>query len=260
MTPSTELHERFAGWLSARLPGAADDPPRDLALHAAGCNRCLRAAAAIDTLGAIDVGAAAPPSLYAERIHRGRGRFVQLARYATAGAALVLLAGSVAIGSSWLGERRQTDSAEQPATPAEGILGGVPSATLGVRSSAKPSASPSEQQSGSPEPSAAISAETTVAPLATQPPAYQPPPPPPTAEPTTDPTATAAPTPGPTPTPAPATPTPEPTPTPTPTDTPTPTPTPEPPDDCADGIDNDDDTFIDGLDPGCIATGNEIDA
>jgi hypothetical protein len=31
-------------------------------------------------------------------------------------------------------------------------------------------------------------------------------------------------------------------------------------DDCEDGIDNDLDTFIDLLDPGCTLTGNEADA
>jgi hypothetical protein len=60
--------------------------------------------------------------------------------------------------------------------------------------------------------------------------------------------ATPAPTARPTtaPTPIPATPTPVPTLAPTPI-----------PDDCEDGLDNDGDSLIDTLDPGCALTGNE---
>jgi len=68
--------------------------------------------------------------------------------------------------------------------------------------------------------------------------------------------------PAPTPT-QPPTPTPAPTldPTPAPTPEPTPDPTPDPPtSNCADGIDNDHDLLIDGLDPGCILDGDELSA
>ncbi|HET6379957.1 MAG TPA: sigma factor-like helix-turn-helix DNA-binding protein [candidate division Zixibacteria bacterium] len=78
--------------------------------------------------------------------------------------------------------------------------------------------------------------------------------------PTPEPSASAAPVPSGTPTAQPdpttaptATPTPEPS-TPEPTPTPEPSTTPEPPatGECADGIDNDDDGFLDLLDPGCL--------
>ena len=39
-----------------------------------------------------------------------------------------------------------------------------------------------------------------------------------------------------------------------------PAPTPSTADDCADTLDNDDDGFVDELDPGCILSGNEADA
>ncbi len=207
MTPSTELHDLFAGWLSARQPGAADDPPRDLALHAAGCDRCLRAASAIDTLSAIDVGAAAPPPLRAEPIRWTEGRLVRLARYATATAALVLVAASVAIGSSWLNERRPTDAVEVRSSPAGDILAGVPSPTARARSGTKASTTSSPQPSASAEPSGST-ADETEAPFTTPQPTFQQVPPTPTV-----PTAP--------PTPPPPTATPEPTPTPTPEPTPT---------------------------------------
>ena len=257
MTRSLELHDRFADWLSARAGGAAEDPPRDLALHAAGCERCLRTAAAVDTLGAIDVGAAALPPVRVDVMGDNHGRLLRLARFAVAGAALVLVAGSVAIGSSWLGSVRPTDSADQRGTQGEGVLAGVPSATVSPRPTGTPG--PSTSASGRPSSSARASDLPTDDPAAPtfvipQPTDQPPPPPPPTAAPTVAPSVTPAPT-------RTAAPTPPPTPLPTPTPTPIP-PTPTPtltPDDCADGIDNDGDTLIDGLDPGCLS-GNEADA
>jgi hypothetical protein len=250
MSRTPELHDRFADWLAARVSGADDDPPRDLALHAAGCERCLRSATAIDTLDRIDVGLAAPPPLRAEPVRRGSIRRAQVARYAVAGAALVLLAGSVAIGSSWLGERRSTESSEVRGSPPEGVLAGVPSPTLRVRVSPTPTTKPSERPSGSAEPSESPSEDGPAPSFATPQPTSQPfPPPAPTAAPTftAQPTPTVAPTPLPTPTP-----TPEPTPSPTPTPTPEPTPAPE----CSNGVDDDGDTLIDfgiGGDPGCTS-------
>lgn len=49
---------------------------------------------------------------------------------------------------------------------------------------------------------------------------------------------------------------------PSPEPTPTPTPTPDESilDDCANGIDDDGDTFVDGDDPGCALDGNEASA
>ncbi len=250
MTRNPELHELFSEWLSARESDAAEDLPRDLALHAAGCERCLRSASAIDTLSVIDVGAAEAPPLRVVAVG-GRGRMLLVARYAVAAAALVLVAGSVAIGSSWLESVRPTDSAGPRPTSGEGVLAGVPSAIATSTPSQKPSASPSERESPSADPSQAPT-EVGAAPTFIIPaPTYQaPPPPPPTTGPTVAPSSTPPP---PTATPIPTSP---PTPIPTPPPTPTPTAT---PDDCEDGIDNDGDTFIDALDPGCALTGNEAD-
>jgi hypothetical protein len=258
MTRSPELHDRFADWLMARPAGGADDPPRDLALHAAGCERCLRSAAAFDTLDAIDVGAAALPPLRFDALRDDRG-LLRLARFAVAGAAVVLIAGSVAIGSSWLSSVRPVDSAERSMTPGEGVLAGVPSATVSPRPTraATTTPSPSRKPSASERPSGAPTDDPEAPTFANPEPTYQPPStPPPTAMPTRAPSPTAAPTRTAAPTSTPA-PTPVPTPPPTPVPTPTPSPT---PDDCDDGIDNDGDTFIDGLDPGCVLSGNEIDA
>ena len=217
MTRKPELHELFADWLSGRESDAAEDPPRDLALHAAGCERCLRSASAIDTLSVIDVGAADAPPLRVAAIDE-RGRLLRVARYAVAATALVLVAGSVAIGSSWLGSVRPTDSTGLGPTPSEGVLAGVPSAT--TRS---PTPTPSASPSGRPSPSARASesptdepaAPTFVIPVPTDQP---PPPPPPTAAPTVAPSAAPPP---PTTTPIPTSP-----PTATPTLPPPPTPTP----------------------------------
>ena len=259
MTRTPELHERFAGWLAARSAGSDEDPPRDLALHAAGCDRCLRSAAAVDTLQAVDVGAAALPPLRIDAIRDERGGLLRVARFAVAGAALVLVAGSVAIGSSWLGGVRPSDSADQRTTPGEGVLAGVPTATVTPRPT--PTATTTPSPSRRPSASASASEEPTEEPVA---PTFANPQP--TDQPPSTPPPTAVPTGAPSPTPAPtrtAAPTSTPAPTPVPTPPPTPAPTPTPsltPDDCADGIDNDDDTFIDGLDPGCVLSGNESDA
>ena len=121
MTRNPELHELFSEWLSAREHDAAEDLPRDLALHAAGCERCLRSASAIDTLSVIDVGAAEAPPLRVVAVG-GRGRMLLVARYAVAAAALMLVVGSVAIGSSWL-EQRPSDRLRRPAPD---VRGGCP--------------------------------------------------------------------------------------------------------------------------------------
>lgn len=219
MTQGLELHELFSEWVSTRGIEGAGDPPRDLALHAAGCERCLRSATAIDTLGAIDVGAAPPPPVRVAPAD-DPWRFLGVARYAVAGVALVLLAGTVAIGSSWLGSVRPTASTTLRSTPGEGVLAGVPSAIVTPTPSQTPSTSPSTRESPSADASSAPT-EVAVAPTIVIPaPAYQPPPPPP---------PTTAPTLAPTATPIPPTATPIPTSTPTvaPTASPTPTPTPD---------------------------------
>lgn len=219
MTRNPEVHELFAEWLSARERDAAEDPPRDLALHAAGCERCLRSASAVDTLSVIDVGAADAPPLRVVPLD-DRGRLLRVARYAVAAAALVLVAGSVAVGSSWLGSIRPTDATAMRPTPGEGVLAGVPSATISPTPTQRPSASPSKRLSPSARASDPPTNEqvtpTFVAPVPTDQP---PPPPPPTTAPTVAPSATPPP---PTATPIPTSP-----PTATPTPPPTPTPTPD---------------------------------
>ena len=136
MSRTPELHERFAGWLTARASGDDDDPPRDLALHAAD-------ASAASNPPTRSTRSTASTSAWPRRrpfeptpVRRGSVAWVQVGRYAVAVAALVLVAGSVALGSSWLGDRRSTDSGELRATPPEGVLAGVPSPTVGSRLSA----------------------------------------------------------------------------------------------------------------------------
>ena len=116
-----------------------------------------------------------------------------VARYAVAAAALVLVVGSVAIGSSWLESIRPTDSAGPRPTSGEGVLAGVPSAIATSTPSQKPSASPSERESPSADPSQAPT-EVGAAPTFIIPaPTYQaPPPPPPTTGPTVAPERNAA--------------------------------------------------------------------
>ena len=241
-----ELHDRFEDWL---VGGAEGEPPRDLALHAWSCDDCLRAVAAIESLQAIDVGAAPLPPLsdVAERSRR-----LGVARLAVGGLAAVLLGVSFALGASGL-LRPATPAADAPATrvAAEGVLFGAPTADPTATSSPSDVPSPTESLTPIPSPTAPPAPIPAPAQPAAPPPAPPPPPPPP---PTPAPTAapTAAPS-TPVPSAAPTTP----PPTPTPTLEPSPTPS---PDDCEDGIDNDGDTFVDLLDPGCVLTGNEPDA
>lgn len=255
MTRTREPHERFAEWLAARGNRADEDPPRDLALHAAGCERCLRAATAMDTLRLIDVGAVTLPPLRVVVNGDGCGKLVRVARYAVAATALVLLAGSMAIGSSWLGAIRPTDSTGLRPTTGEGVLAGVPSTSATPR----PTPTASASLSARPSPSARASdapADDPAPTFANPDPTFQPPPPPPpTVAPTVAPSATPVPT-------RTAAPTPTSPPTPIPTSTPPPpTPTPTPTlDDCEDGIDNDGDLLVDGLDPGCVLDGDEVSA
>lgn len=235
MSRTPELHERFADWLTARSAGSDEDPPRDLALHAAGCALCLRSAAAVDTLDAIDVGAAAPPALRIDA-NPERGKLLGVARFAVAGAALLLVAGSVAIGSGWLSGIRQGDGTADRTTPGEGILAGVPSATVAPSptSTARTTPSPSRDASPSARTGDDPSDEPVAPTFANPQPTDQPPT---TAAPTAVPTGAPSPTPAPTRT---ATPTSTPAPTPVPTPPPTPTPTPVP--------DTDGDGVPDGVD------------
>ncbi len=251
-------HDRFRSWLT---DGGVAELQRDVALHASACDDCLRLAAGLDALTAVNAGAAgAPPRL--ARPMRSPVIGTAIARTAAGIAAVGFVAVATAIGVGSLippggGELAEIEATPQ-STPAEGVLGGVggaPDAT------ATPTGVPTASATGSPSatasPSASFSADSTASPpagtsAAAQPtpgpvtPPFQtaaptprptavvitPPPPTATTAPTTAPTAipttapTAAPTTAPTAAPTPA-PTPAPTAAPTPAP-PTPTPAPTP--------------------------------
>lgn len=232
----TELHELFGDWVEG---GAQETLQRDVALHASGCDECLRLAAALDALRTIDLDGARLPSL------RGAAVPVQTSLAPEIGG---LTAGLVALGLlvvavvNWAGPPDEPGSG--PRSPragfGEGIMGGGPSPSL----LSSPEAADAPEPTSSPTRAApADDSSTTPTPIASKvapagPPlptiAAEPPPlitsrPSPTAPPATPiPTGTPAPTPAPTARPSPTpTQTPKPTPTlsPTPTQTPTPTPT-----------------------------------
>jgi hypothetical protein len=239
-----DLHERFVDWLA---DGAEGEPPRDLALHASSCEDCMRAVAAIESLRAIDVGAAPLPPL--RRVAQGRPRPFAIARVTVGALAVILLAASVVIGASGL--FRATPPADEPASTAGDVLAGVPLDDRRDRRATDtptPSPSPSASPTPSPSPTDAPSVEEATAAPPPPAPRTEAPQPPPTAAPQ-PPAPTVAPA-----TPAPPPPTPVPT-APPPSITPSPTipePTPTPAPQCSDGIDNDSDGLIDfPLDLGC---------
>lgn len=254
-----ELHDRFNDWLAA---GAEGEPPRDLAVHASGCDACLRSLAAIDSLQAIDIGAASLPPL-GMVAPAARDSLSRTLRYAVGTVAVILLGGSVAIGASGLLRPAPLGSDQEARSPGEGVLAGVPSASA---TSQTPSPTPSASAKDSPAPSASATDEPPTAVLPTAAPQVLPHSTPgpqplgtprPTAAPTRTPTPTAAPTATPIVTPPPPTQSASPSivvPTPTPTLEPTPTAAPTPTPQCSDGIDNDEDLLVDfPLDPGCTA-------
>ncbi|MDQ3345158.1 MAG: hypothetical protein M3473_02515, partial [Chloroflexota bacterium] len=51
-------HDRFQLWIAE---GGRDELARDVAIHASGCASCLGAAAAVDAMSVIDLGAAPTP-------------------------------------------------------------------------------------------------------------------------------------------------------------------------------------------------------
>ena len=222
------LHERFGAWLADGAPG---DPPRDAALHASGCETCLRRAAALDALSTIDFGLAPmPPVRVAGR--PASSSVLPASRAAVGVTAVVLLAVATGVlAGSWFDDRSQAGGGTTLVVPSpsldenEGVLGGTggptdtPTASPGT---------PSPKPSATPEEIADPAGDVTPAPADPDPPAPPPPdtPAPPAPPPTTQPpTPTSAPTPAPTPMPT-ATPSPEPTPVPTSEPTPTPSPTP----------------------------------
>lgn len=266
---TTDPHERFAGWLAA---GAADDPPRDLALHASACNECLSRAAAVDALSSVDPGVAPEPPLHVGVAPRRTG-LVPVARAAAGFATLGLLgAAMIVAANALLVDRSQGGTAgESDASPVEGVLGAAfePTQTPEAASaSPSPSDEPSDEASPEPTPSPQTSrAPTQIGPA---PPAVtipagtpRPTPAPPTSGPTRAPSTMPTPSPDPAPT---STPTPVPTPTPPPTPPPTPTPEPTPSEpsassaaSCTNGVDDDGDLLVDQLDPGCVLGSKESD-
>ncbi|HET8777388.1 MAG TPA: hypothetical protein VFN76_06980 [Candidatus Limnocylindria bacterium] len=226
-----ELHDDFDAWIAA---GAREDLPRDVALHASGCEACQRLAASFDALLAIDLGLAPPPPLRAAPLGLSSAP-VRLARSAAAAVAVMLVIGAGAIvGANALRPPDAVSVVDPSPSPrqAEGVLG----AAAGQSGPAAPTLTSSASVSASA--SASVRASPTASPTATPRPVAGAPrplptmgggPPPASATPATpSPTATLASTPTPTPEPLPPTPTPTPTPSPTPTPEPTPTPTPTP--------------------------------
>lgn len=236
----TELHQRFHEWLLAGAPG---EPPRDAALHASACDRCLGDAAAMDALLAVDVAGAGMPLLLAGPPRPMRSAGVRALRAVGGVTAVGLLVLAAMIGAGALRENTGAPgiaTAPTGSPDGEGILAGGPSFTPAASAdaaSATASADPSALTSGEPTASE-VAGEATP----TLPPFVAPPPPAITPGPTTaiTPRPTTAPTPvptivpteSPTSTPSPtvaATPTPTPVPTIVPTEPPTPPPSEEPP-------------------------------
>jgi hypothetical protein len=198
-----DLHARFGAWLES-----GEELPRDLAVHASGCDRCLPLAAGYDALRAIDVGLAPEPPMLLEE--GGEAALLGPARAAAGLASLALVGAAVVLGTGML---RPSPGANGVATAsttpfAEGILGGVP---------ATPTVAPDD--TATPSPAGSPSPEPTPVPDA--------PTPAPTAAPVLTPVATPRPTPVPTAVPTPVT-TPPPTASPTATAVPTGTPAPTP--------------------------------
>ncbi len=214
-----EVHDRFDAWLIAN--GDAE-LPRDVAMHAAGCERCMDRAAAIDALLAVDVGAAAAPLW--ESVERD-GHPV-MARIVAAGAvgALAVAVAVAAVTHGPFGPDAELGRSI-PSPIGEGVLGGAGRPSMTQAASPSPSPSPTsslETPTPTAEPTPSEPSVIIVAPAPTLAP-----PPLPTPPPTPVPTATPSPTPAVTPSPTPL-PTPSPTPVPTPPVSPTPTPEPTP--------------------------------
>lgn len=229
-----ELHERFTAWV---VDGATGHPARDVAIHAAGCERCMALAEAVDGLLAVDVGAAEAPPGFPTGAARPVLAGVGVARASLGIAAGTILVATLVGGFAVLGRSPagQPEVGRVPASPTpfvQEVLGGEPDTPPETPSSTpSATASPSAEPTVTPEPAPTAGAPATRPVTGAPAPATAPPPPPttpaPTAVPTTAPTATPMPTVAATPQPTPQA-TPQPTPPPTPEPTPEPTPDPTP--------------------------------
>ncbi|HEX2844706.1 MAG TPA: hypothetical protein VHP64_05600, partial [Candidatus Limnocylindria bacterium] len=118
----TELHDRFRAWLADGAPG---EPARDVALHASGCDACLRDAAALDALGSIDVGTAPMPAARPTAPVQSRTAPIALVRALSGVAAVILIAAALGIGIGALLDQPDGDGVGSAATStpvAEGVL------------------------------------------------------------------------------------------------------------------------------------------
>jgi len=207
-------HRRFAAWLETTTD---DDPPRDLAVHAAVCAGCQQRIAALDMLTAIDPALAgvpqAPPLPTAGWLR-------------TAGRAAVVVGGVAALTVVGIGSWRLIQASNLlvgPAveSPTQAVLGGTGTPEPTPTASAPASAQPTAAEASPSQPASAPQAPVVLPPSTIG--QSTPPPIQPTVRPTLRPTAS----PRPTPTVAPTlVPTPVPTAVPTPPITPEPTPAP----------------------------------
>lgn len=214
--PANDLHQSFTTWLDEGSVGAL---PRDVMLHAAYCDACRRAAAAVDALALVDPGrATAPPQLVPRAVAAWPMR---AARYAVPGlVAVILVVGGAAAATRILPNMGSGATGE---TPVQQVLGatGTPSRSPAESATATIAPSPSATATQAIVTPTPVPATDTPRPSIAAAPPPPPPPPPPTARPTPAPTPVATPSPTAVPTS-----TPSPTPTAAPTDTPTPAPTP----------------------------------
>ena len=117
-------HTRFRDWL---VVAGADEPPRDLAFHAAACEECLRAAAVLDSLRSIDLGHASQPSSAAATLPAEEfGGRMPLWAVAVLGVAVILAAIAVIFGP----DAGEPGVGAEPSA-VEDVLGGEPSSDAG---------------------------------------------------------------------------------------------------------------------------------
>jgi len=199
---------RFAEWLETN---SDDDPPRDLAVHAAVCVACQQRIAALDMLTAIDPTLAGMPPVLPVRV---------AVWPRTVGRAAVVVGGVAALTVAGVGSWRFIEAANVlgPAveSPTQAVLGGTGAPEPTLAPSIPGSTQPSSGESSTAE------QPPTAQPSVVLPPPISGQPTPPSVQPTVRPTAR------PTATPRPPTPTPAATAAPTASSSPTPTPSPSP--------------------------------